>query len=156
MVGLTDRSRHLQPSPTRLQVAVERLLASFDGLADRVANEPDRYVITHGEPGAQNVLVVNGKHHLIDWESARIAGPERDLRELDPGDGSALAGYEVTTGTSVRRHALDAYRVWYDLFEIGGYIELFRNLHHERADATESWKNLRHFLRPKERWPNLV
>ena len=135
---------------------VERLLVSFDALADHVTGEPDRYVITHGELGVHNLLVANGEYYLVDWESARLAAPERDLRALDPGDGSAIAYYEERTGTRLRKHALDAYQLWYDLYEIGGYIELFRNPHGESADSTESWKNLQQFLRPRDRWPDFV
>lgn len=135
---------------------LKRLLPRFDELAARVAAEPDRYVITHGEPGAQNVLVVNGDHLLIDWESARLAAPERDLWDLDPGDGSAIAAYEANSQSEVSADAIAAYRLWYDLFEIAGYIEFFHRPHAASADAAVSWKNLQHFLRPRERWPQLV
>jgi Phosphotransferase enzyme family len=135
---------------------VERLLDAFDSLAARVAAEPERYVMTHGEPGAQNVMIVDGDYCLIDWESARLAAPERDLWDLDPGDGCVIAAYQARTGTEVRPFALDAYRLWYDLFEIAGYIEIFRNPHAASADAAESWKNLQYFLRPRERWPQLL
>lgn len=135
---------------------LELLLSRFDVLASRVVGEFDRYVITHGEPGAQNVLIVDGAHHLVDWESARIAAPERDLWGLDTGDGSTIAIYEQAAGRHVRAYALATYRMWYDLFEIAGYIEFFRHQHADTADAAESWKNLRYFLRPRERWAHLL
>ena len=42
-----------------------------------------------------------------------------------------------------------------DLAEISEYLTLFRAPHGDTADAAEAWENLRHFLRPAERWPAL-
>ena len=136
--------------------ALERVLVAFDDLASRVMDDQERFVITHGEPGALNVLIVDGRYHLIDWDSARLAAPERDLWELASGGESAVGTYEAATGTRLRSYAIDAYRLWYDLFEIAGYIELFRHPHHHSADTAESWRNLLFFLRPAERWPQLT
>lgn len=136
--------------------ALERLLAGFDHLAERVLDERERFVVTHGEPGALNVLVVDGRYHLIDWDKTRLAAPERDLWVLASGDDSALAAYQTATGTHVHDHAIDAYRLWYDLFEIAGYIDLFRQPHRPSADTTEAWKNLGLFLRPADRWPQFT
>jgi spectinomycin phosphotransferase len=149
----SERTRRLL---ARHAAALERLLAGFDVLVGRVLAEPERFVVTHGEPGALNVLVVGGRFHLIDWESARLAAPERDLWDLASGDDSALAIYETATGTQVRDHAVDAYQLWYDLFEIAGYIDLFRHPHRQTADAAEAWKNLECFLQPAERWPQFT
>ena len=51
--------------------------------------------------------------------------------------------------------ALALYRLWFDLAEISEYLTLFRAPHGDTADAAEAWENLRHFLRPAERWPAL-
>ena len=74
---------------------------------------------------------------------------------LDPGDGSVLAAYTEATGVALVGERLDYYRLWYDLFEIAGYIDLFRDDHADTADAAESWKNLVDFLQPARRWPAL-
>jgi hypothetical protein len=50
---------------------------------------------------------------------------------------------------------LDYYRLWYDLFEIAGYMAVFANPHTDTADVAESWKNLVEFLQPEVRWPAL-
>lgn len=148
-----ERARSLLASQAR---DLERLFPAFDVLARRVDDEPERYVITHGEPNAQNVMVAGDRHYLIDWESARLAAPERDLWDLAAGDPTIVTRYEANTGTGVRGFALDAYCLWYDLFEIAGYIDGFRKPHGDTADAAESWKNLQYFLRPVERWPQLL
>jgi hypothetical protein len=131
---------------------VRRLLALYDEWA-RVVAVPSRLVITHGEPHAGNVMATGSGLKLVDWESARIAVPERDLWDLDPGDGSVLDAYVDLSGREVDPLALRFYRLWYDLFEVGGYTCLFRGEHGDTADAAESWKNLSYFLRPDERWP---
>lgn len=48
--------------------------------------DPATWVTTHGEPHARNQLVTAGGVRLLDWESARLAPAERDLRWLAPGD----------------------------------------------------------------------
>jgi hypothetical protein len=135
---------------------VRQLLAHFDRLVVGVSADGARMVITHGEPHAANVVVDSTGPLLVDWESALVAPPERDLWVLDPGDGSVLAAYTEATGVALLEERLDFYRLWYDLFEIAGYVDLFRVDHADTADAAESWKNLVDFLQPARRWPALV
>lgn len=131
---------------------VSRILSLYDRLADE-AFDASRLVITHGEPHAGNVIVTQEGLRLVDWESARLALPERDLWDLDPGDGSVFSAYRRLSGLDIDQQALALYRLWYDLFEIAGYVVLFRGDHDDDADAAESWKNLSFFLRPDSRWP---
>jgi spectinomycin phosphotransferase len=135
---------------------VRRLLTHYERQVGDMCADHAQMVITHGEPHASNVVVDPTGPRLVDWESALIAPPERDLWVLDPGDGSALAAYAEMSGVAPVEERLDYYRLWYDLFEIAGYIELFREPHADTADAAESWKNLVEFLQPEARWPTLV
>ena len=66
------------------------------------------------------------------------------------------AAYTAATGRPISSARIDWYRLWYDLFEIAGYIDLFREPHEDTTDAAESWRNLLHFLQPDIRWPDLV
>ncbi len=66
-----------------------------------------------------------------------------------------LAAYSEATGNVVDGGAIALFRMWYDLSEIAGYIELFCGAHDDTEDTAESWKNLEYFLRPAERWPEL-
>jgi hypothetical protein len=134
---------------------LEVLLATYDGLVVRVAARPDRMVITHGEPHAGNVIVTPGGLVMVDWDTALLAPPERDLWDLARHDESLLHDYAAATGADIDQDALSLYRLWYDLAEIGGYLSHFRKAHRQTADTAESWKNLRHFLQPAERWPAL-
>jgi spectinomycin phosphotransferase len=147
-----ERARHLLQEHAS---GVRQLLAHYDRLVADVCADRDRMVITHGEPHASNVVVDATGPRLVDWESALIAPPERDLWALDAGDGSVLAQYTEMTGIALAEGRLDYYRLWYELFEIAGYIDLFRNPHTDTSDAAESWKNLVEFLQPELRWPRL-
>ncbi len=133
------------------------LITAYDDLAGRVAAREDRLVITHGEPHAGNVMITPDRGLVIvDWDTVLLAPPERDLWDMAGHDESILGRYTAATGVDIDREALTLYRLWYDLAEMGGYLTLFRGPHGQTADADESWRNLRHFLRPADRWPALV
>ena len=63
---------------------------------------------------------------LIDSDTALIAPPERDLWDLDPGDGSILEAYASATGTSPQPSLLGLYRLRWDLAEIAVNVSRFR------------------------------
>lgn len=132
------------------------LIAAYHSLARRVGSQPERMVITHGEPHAGNVIVTADELVLVDWDTTLAAPPERDLWDLAGDDPSLLDYYVAATGTEIHDDALSLYRLWYDLAEVGGYLSLFRSPHEDTADTRESWKELQRFLRPAERWPSLV
>jgi len=132
------------------------LLAAFDQLATRVRTRGGRLVITHGEPDAGNVLKTPAGFVFVDWESALLAPPERDLWALAESDPSLLDVYSAATGTAIDTDALALHRMWYDLAEISGYICWFRGRHDDTADAAEGWQNLQCFLQPAQRWPDLL
>ncbi len=132
------------------------LLAAFDELAGRVRTRGGRMVITHGGPDAANVLKTPAGLVLVDWESALLAPPERDLWALAESDPGLLDAYSDATGTAIDTDALALYRMWYDLAEISLYVRWFRSGHDDTADAAEGWRNLQYFLRPAQRWPDLL
>lgn len=131
------------------------LLAAFDELAGRVRTRGGRMVITHGGPDAGNVLKTPAGLVLVDWESALLAPPERDLWALAEPDPGLLDAYSAATGTAIDTDALALYRMWYDLAEISLYVRWFRSGHAGTADAAEAWQNLQYYLRPAQRWPDL-
>ena len=132
------------------------LLDAFDELAGRVRTKGGRMVITHGEPDAANVLKTPAGLVFVDWESALLAPPERDLWALAESDPGVLDAYSAATGTAIDTDALALYRMWYDLAEISLYLRWFRSSHDDTADAAEGWQNLQYFLRPAQRWPDLL
>lgn len=55
--------------------AVREAMATVD---ERLPGD-GHVVLTHGEPHPGNVVVTDGGPVLVDWETARVAEPERDL-----------------------------------------------------------------------------
>lgn len=158
----TGEPWHAGPYGTRSRDLLARhtadlraLLAAFAELAGRVRARGGRRVTTHGEPNAANVLKTPAGCVFVDWESALLAPPERDLWALAESDPGLLDAYSAATATAIDTDALALYRMWYDLAEISGYIRWFRGAHDDTADAAEGWQNLQYFLRPAQRWPDL-
>ena len=147
------RSRDLL---ARHAAELDALLAAFDELAGRVRTRAGRMVITHGEPDGGNVLKTPAGLVFVDWESALLAPPERDLWSLAESDPGLLDAYTAATGTDIDTDALALHRMWFDLAEISLYVRWFRGSHDDTADAAEGWQNLQEFLRPAERWPDLL
>ena len=145
-----DRARRLLRERAE---GVDALLQRYDRLVEIARDTPDRRVITHGEPHAANTISTATGRLLIDWDTVRIAPPERDLwMVLD--DGATLAAvYEARTGTRPLAALLEMYRLLWDLTEIAGYTAFFRAPHADTADAVESWKNLTDYLDVARRWP---
>lgn len=140
---------------TRHASGVIALITAYGELTASAKSRPGRFVVTHGEPDARNVLKTPAGFVIVDWDFVRLAPPERDLWGLAETDSSALTAYAMATGTAVDSDALALFRMWYDLSEIAGYLDLFRAAHDDTEDAAESWRNLQQFLRPADRWPQL-
>jgi spectinomycin phosphotransferase len=139
----------------RHAAGVTGLMTAYDELARRGRSRPDRFVVTHGEPGPWNVLRSPAGFVFVDWDFVQLAPPERDLYDMAEADRSVLAAYTEITGIGIDTDALDLFRMWFDLAEIAEYIGLFRGAHERTEDTAESWNNLEEFLRPAERWPKL-
>jgi spectinomycin phosphotransferase/16S rRNA (guanine(1405)-N(7))-methyltransferase len=126
--------------------AVRRALARYDHLVCGARADPPGLVLTHGEPHPGNTMRINGGWLLIDWDTALIAPPERDLWDLDPGDGTLRAAYTAATGTALRADLLDLYRLRWDLTEIAVCLARFREPHGTTADDEESFTILKDML----------
>jgi spectinomycin phosphotransferase len=79
--------------------------------------DPVTWVATHGEPHARNQLVTAAGVLLVDWESARLAPAERDLRWLAP---------EQTCGDAELLHMFD---LEWRLDEVSQYADRFERPH---------------------------
>ncbi len=120
-----------------------RLLARYDQLVAAARARPAAGVLTHGEPHPGNTMLTAAGWMLIDWDTALVAPPERDLWSLDPGDGSILGGYAEATGVRPLASMLELYRIRWDLAEIAEYASRFRRPHPGSRDDDESWDVLR-------------
>lgn len=95
----------------------------------------DRWVVTHGEPHRGNQIDTPQRTLLVDWESVRLAPPERDLRWLpDP----AASGAD---GTSLRLFDLE-----WRLDEVAQYAALFAGPHTDGPDDQIALAGLRDAL----------
>lgn len=135
--------------PTRRLLAgradhVERLLGDFDRLVDQVRESTSDWVVTHGEPHPGNMIRTADGLRLIDWETVRIAPPERDLWMI--ADDDVLAGYTRATGRPVDKAGLALYRLRWDLADIASYVDGFRRPHRATEDITASWTYLNGYL----------
>lgn len=94
-----------------------------------------RWVVTHGEPHRGNQVDTPQRTLLVDWESVRLAPPERDLRWLpDP----AAAGAEPT--------ALRLLDLEWRLDEVAQYADRFARPHPGGPDDEIALAGLREAL----------
>lgn len=91
---------------------------------------------------------------LIDWDTTRLAHPERDLWTLTTGDAGVPAAYEEATGVAVDRGLLELYRLRWDLAEIAVYGRDLQRGRDGDADDEERLASLRVACQP-ERWSHL-
>jgi hypothetical protein len=122
---------------------IRRLLARYDALADEGRAGLSRAVLTHGEPHPGNSMLTSDGWLLIDWDTALVAPPERDLWSLDPGDGSVLGSYANATGVSLMPSMLELYRIRWDLADLAVIVSGFRKPHRGTPDDNKSWEILR-------------
>lgn len=136
------------------------LLVRYDELAAEVAASGRPLVVTHGEPHRGNTIttssgsVLDGSV-LIDWDTALLARPERDLWALLDEDPTIADRYCEATGHSVQPHAVALYRLWWDLCEISLYTASFRAPHDDTEDVRLGWQGLVDHLDPA-RWTDVL
>ncbi len=128
-------------------IPVQRALERYDGLASLARSRPDRNVLTHGEPHPGNTMLTADGWRLIDWDTVLVAPPERDLWDLDPGDGSILDAYAAATGTTALPELLDLYRLCWDIKDIAYDVSRFRRPHSGSVDDDKSWELLCRLVR---------
>lgn len=121
---------------------VQLLLRRHDQLVVESSRGPESLVLTHGEPHPGNTMLSADGWLLIDWDTALVAPPERDLWSLDAGDGSLLRDYADATGVTPLPAALELYRVRWDLADIALGVSRFRHSHSGSLDDEKSWVDL--------------
>ena len=121
---------------------IRRLLARYDDLATQARAQPACAVLTHGETHPGNTMLTAAGWRLIDWDTALVAPPERDLWSLDPGDGSILEAYADATGVVPQPALLDLYRLRWDITDIAMDLDRFRRPHTGTIDDDKSWELL--------------
>ncbi len=139
---VADRGPYARPASLLIQehmTPVRRLLARYDDLVTQARSQPGRAVLTHGEPHPGNTMLTADGWRLIDWDTALLAPPERDLWMLDPGDGAILDAYAAATGVTPRPALLDLYRLRWDVADIAADVSRFRRPHAGSVEDDKTW-----------------
>lgn len=137
-----DHGPYARPAAALLAehaAAVQDALDRYDALVAAIRADPAPAVLTHGEPHRGNTILTATGWRLIDWDTALVAPPERDLWILDAGDGSVLRAYELATGVKPRRAALELYQLRWDIADIAMDLSRFRRPHIGTDDDAKSW-----------------
>lgn len=140
--------RHARP--------IRRALERYDGLASLARSRPDRNVLTHGEPHPGNTMLTADGWRLIDWDTVLVAPPERDLWDLDQGDGSTLDAYAAATGTTPLPELLGLYRLCWDIKDLACDVSRFRRAHTGSPDDDKSWELMRTVVRRVSESPGVA
>ena len=117
-----------------------QLAAGFDRLAEVTIPARAEPVITHGEPHPANLMSVDGRLVLIDWDTAALAPPERDVSLIATTRNEGLDRYQQATGRELDPAVLTLYRLRWYLDDLASAIRLFRNRHRDTPD-TRRWRD---------------
>ena len=132
-----------------------RLVVAFDRLASATAPARANPVITHGEPHPGNVMRVDGRLVLIDWDTVALAAPERDLA-LVSGGPADVDRYQEATGRGIDPAVITLYRLRWYLDDLSSAVGMFRSPHHDTADTRRWRQSLAPLLEQFPRWLDLL
>jgi spectinomycin phosphotransferase len=132
-----------------------RLAAGFDQMADATAAARADPVITHGEPHPANLMSVDGRLVLIDWDTAALAPPERDVSLIAAGP-EDTSRYQEAAGRELDPAVITLYRLRWYLDDLASAIRMFRNRHRDTPDTRRWWQGLAPRLEQLPRWLDLL
>jgi hypothetical protein len=133
---------------------VAELLGLFDRLSRDVAGDA-RWVVTHGEPHAANVIRTETGRALIDWDTVAFAPPERDLWMVVE-DGDDATAYAEMTGHKPESRTLDYFRLLWDLADLTSYIGVLRSPHRDSEDTQKALEGVRKCVAIRDQWAALL
>ena len=123
---------------------IEHLLGEHDRLIEQARQKPDRMVLTHGEPHPGNLIETADGWRLVDWDTALVAPPERDLWLLHGDEPSSFDAYTSAAGGDVEPAMLDLYRLTWELSDVASFAKRFHRAHDDTADAGFEWASMQH------------
>jgi spectinomycin phosphotransferase len=131
---------------------VAELVTGFDRLVEVTATACGTVVITHGEPHPANLMAVEGRLHLVDWDTTGLAPPERDLSLIVAAPGEGSERYQRATGREVDFAVVTLYRLRWYLDDLASGVRLFRNPHAENPDTRRWWEGMAPRLEQLPTW----
>jgi spectinomycin phosphotransferase len=117
-----------------------RLVAGFDDLVTVTVPARAEPVITHGEPHPGNLMSADGRVLLIDWDTAALGPPERDMCVIAGSGTEDLERYRKLTGRELDPSVLMLYRLRWYLDDVASAVSMFRSPHRDTAD-TRAWRD---------------
>ena len=126
----------------RHEESIAERLAGYDRLVHSVADRPERFVVTHGEPHRGNTITTADGVMLVDWDTALLAAPERDLWWLAREDVTIVDDYEHRIRIAVDGEALKLYRLRWDLTDLALFTAQLYDPHEDNADTRTAWDSL--------------
>jgi spectinomycin phosphotransferase/16S rRNA (guanine(1405)-N(7))-methyltransferase len=144
-----DTGPHGEPARRLLDRHAAPLTSALDRYDDEaaaLAREGAARVLTHGEPHRANTITTAAGVVLIDWDTALVSYPERDLWALGREDPAILDEYAVRAGFRPRAAALDLYAKRWDLTDVAIYAGRFHAPHRESEDTRLAFDYLRYYL----------
>lgn len=133
-----------------------KLAAGFDQLVEATTAARGNLVITHGEPHPANLISAGGRLHLIDWDTAALGPPERDLALIVTTGGANFDRYQEATGRVVEPAVIVLYQTRWYLGDVASAIRMFRNRHRDTADTRHWFRALAPLLEQLPRWLDRV
>jgi spectinomycin phosphotransferase len=129
-----------------------QLVVGFDHLVDSTDRARAHPVITHGEPHPANLMSVGGRLVLIDWDTAALAPPERDIALIATADNDGVDRYQQATGRELAHAVITLYRLRWYLDDLASAVRLFRNGHRDTPDTRRWWQGLAPRLEQLSTW----
>jgi hypothetical protein len=120
------------------EAGIKGLIARYRTLVARYLSDPGPVVVTHGEVHPGNVMMTSKGWMIIDWDTAMLAPPERDLWRLAQGGGSVFRAYAEATGMTPRQWLMDLYGLRWDVAEIASFAAEFRKPHEDTEDSRKA------------------
>lgn len=135
---------------------VAELLALADRLSADVEKRGGKWVVTHGEPHAANVMRSGESLLLVDWDTVALAPPERDLWMLVGDTADAAALYADATGQRLDQVAVSFFRLTWDLKDLAEYLNVLRSPHRQTEDTVKAYDGLTKCVAIRDRWAALL
>jgi spectinomycin phosphotransferase len=135
---------------------VAELLALADRLSADAARRSSKWVVTHGEPHAVNVMRTGESQVLIDWDTVALAPPERDLWMVVGDTAEEATLYADATGHQLDQVAVNFFRLAWDLKDLATYIDALRSPHAHSKDTALAYEGLTKCVAIRDRWATLL